>query len=105
VNIALRGKLENWVGTMVPWGSKLVLIGDKKELGEALFRLNRIGYSPEIITMETWKNAGRPVRVSNPISPKELYAMMQKGEAPVIVDVRLPPEWMGLRIGTVLNFP
>jgi len=105
VNIALRGKLENWVGTMVPWGSKLVLIGDKKELGEALFRLNRIGYSPEIITMETWKNAGRPVRVSNPISPKELYAMMQKGEAPVIVDVRLPPEWMGLRIGTVLNLP
>jgi hydroxyacylglutathione hydrolase len=105
VNIALRGKLENWVGTMVPWGSKLVLMGDKKELGEALFRLNRIGYSPEIITMETWKNAGRPVTISNPISPEELYAMMQKGEAPVIVDVRLPAEWMGLRIGTVLNLP
>jgi len=105
VNIALRGKLENWVGVMVPWESKLVLVGNREELKEALFRLNRIGYSPEIITMETWKNAGRPVRISNPISPKELYAMMQKGEAPVIVDVRLPSEWMGLRIGTVLNLP
>ncbi len=31
--------------------------------------------------------------------------MMQKGDAPVIVDVRLPAEWMGLRIGTVLNLP
>ena len=105
VNIALRGKLENWVGVMVPWESKLVLVGNREELKEALFRLNRIGYSPEIITMETWKNAGRPVRISNPISPKELYAMMQKGEAPVIVDVRLPSEWMGLRIGTLLNLP
>ena len=105
VNIALRGKLENWVGVMVPWGSKLVLVGNREELGEALFRLNRIGYSSEIITMAAWRNAGRPVRISNPISPKELYSMMQKGEAPVIVDVRLPPEWMGLRIGTVLNLP
>ncbi len=30
---------------------------------------------------------------------------MQKGEAPLIVDVRLPEEWMALRIGTVLNLP
>ena len=105
VNIALRGRLETWVGIMVPWASKLVLVGNSEELGEALFRLNRIGYSPRIITMETWKNAGQPVKISNPISPKELYAMMQKGEAPVIVDVRLPPEWIGLRIGTVLNLP
>ena len=30
---------------------------------------------------------------------------MQKGEAPLVVDVRLPAEWMALRIGTVLNLP
>ena len=39
------------------------------------------------------------------IKPVDLYAMMQKGEAPVIVDVRLAEEWMGLRIGTVINLP
>ena len=105
VNIALRGKLETWTGVMVPWGAKLVLVGNKDELKEGLFRLNRIGYSPEIITMESWGKAGLPVTVSNPIAPKELYELMQKGEAPVIVDVRLPPEWMALRIGTVLNLP
>ena len=30
---------------------------------------------------------------------------MQAGTAPIIVDVRLPTEWMGLRIGNVLNIP
>ncbi len=30
---------------------------------------------------------------------------MQKGEAPLVIDVRLPTEWMALRIGTVLNLP
>jgi hydroxyacylglutathione hydrolase len=105
VNIALRGKLETWTGVTVPWGAKLVLVGNKKELKEGLFRLNRIGYSPEIITMESWKKAGLSVTVSNPITPKELYDLMKEGQAPVIVDVRLPPEWMALRIGTVLNLP
>ena len=30
---------------------------------------------------------------------------MTNGEAPLVVDVRLPAEWMALRIGTVLNLP
>ena len=30
---------------------------------------------------------------------------MQNGEAPLIVDVRLPTEWMASRIGNVLNLP
>ncbi len=30
---------------------------------------------------------------------------MKSGNAPVIVDVRLPTEWMGLRIGKVINMP
>jgi hydroxyacylglutathione hydrolase len=105
VNIALRGRLETWVGIMVPWNANLVLAGDKEELKEALFRLHRVGYTPGIITLEAWKKAGMPLKESHPITPKELYSLMQEGKAPVIVDVRLPSEWMALRIGTVLNLP
>ena len=105
VNIALRGRLETWMGIMVPWGSRVVLVGDKEELKEGLSRLHRIGYAPEIITLERWRNAGRSVAVSDPISPSALHELMQKGDAPLIVDVRLPSEWMALKIGTVLNLP
>ena len=39
------------------------------------------------------------------ISPQELYDQMKSNTSPIVVDVRLPNEWMGLRIGTVLNLP
>jgi len=105
VNIPLRGRFETWVGTMVPWDANLILVGSKEELKESLFRLHRIGYIPEIITLGAWKKAGQPMKEGNPITPEELYRMMQDGSAPLIVDVRLPSEWMALRIGTVLNLP
>lgn len=105
VNIAARGRLETWVGTMVPWGSELVLAGDMDLLKEALHRLHRVGYKADIITLESWKNAKLSVKTANPIAPRGLYDLMQKREAPLIVDVRLPAEWMALRIGTVLNLP
>ena len=105
VNIALRGRFETWIGTMVPWDADVVLVGSEAELREALFRLHRVGYVPGHITMTSWQKAGLPLKASHPITPEELYRLMQEGKAPVVVDVRLPSEWMALRIGTVLNLP
>lgn len=105
VNIGVRGRFENWVGTIVPWGSKLVLFGTEPELKESVFRLHRIGYKTDVLRTDSWKTAKLPLMVNMPITPKELHALMEKGEAPLIVDVRLPAEWMALKIGTVLNLP
>ena len=106
VNIALRGRLETWVGIMVPWGARLVLVGEPADLKEAVLRLHRVGYTVAgTLTTDTWKKAGLPVAKNEMVKPGDLYAQMQKGTAPVIVDVRLPAEWMGLRIGTVVNLP
>ncbi len=110
VNIGLRGRFETWVGIMVPWkagqgGGGLVLVGEPEDLKEAVFRLNRVGYKASTLAFQTWKAANLPVVTSRQIAPAELYAQMQKREAPVIVDVRLPNEWMGLRIGQVVNLP
>lgn len=105
VNIGVRGRLETWVGTMVPWGEDLVLCGDRAELKEAVYRLHRVGYKARLTRMESWVKAGLPLNRNELVTPAQLYALMQKGEAPVIVDVRLPSEWMGVRIGTVVNLP
>jgi len=106
VNIALRGRLETWVGIMVPWGSRTVLCGSVEEMKEAVYRLHRVGYDiAGAVTIDAWVAAKQPVLSNEPIQPQVLYQRMKDGTAPVIVDVRLPSEWMGLRIGNVVNLP
>ncbi len=106
VNIGLRGRLETWVGIMVPWGSRTVLCGGAEEMKEAAFRLHRVGYDVAgAVGFEAWVAAKQPVFSNEPIGPLALYQRMKDGTAPVIVDVRLPSEWMGLRIGNVVNLP
>jgi rhodanese-related sulfurtransferase len=90
---------------MVPWGANLVLCGDAREVQEASRRLHRVGYRAEVTAIEDWKKAGLPLAQSQLIKPQELYAQMQAPDSPVVVDVRLPNEWMGLRLGTVVNLP
>ncbi len=105
VNIGVRGRLETWVGIMVPWEAKLVLCGGTAELLESLRRLHRVGYRAGVITLESWKKGGLPLATSALVTPADLSEKMRKETAPLVIDVRLPSEWMGLRIGTVVNLP
>lgn len=105
VNIALRGRLETWVGVMVPWGSPLVLTGSREEIAEGSFRLHRVGYTAKQLLFDDWVAASLPLKSVELLDPSILYESMKSGNAPVIVDVRLPTEWMGLRIGQVINLP
>ena len=55
--------------------------------------------------MEAWDKSGLSQEKVALVPPQDLYDQMQKGTAPIIVDVRLPTEWMALRIGDILNLP
>jgi len=109
LNIGIRGRFETWVGIMVPWGSRIVLVGTEDETKEAVFRLHRIGYDAVDGYLQggtdAWKQAGLPMQTVTLVKPRDLYDELQAGTAPIIVDVRLPAEWMGVRIGNVLNIP
>jgi rhodanese-related sulfurtransferase/glyoxylase-like metal-dependent hydrolase (beta-lactamase superfamily II) len=111
VNIGLRGRFETWSGIMIPWGEPLVLIGTTdEEVREAANRLHRIGYDAPVGYLkggvEAWKKDGLPVNTVTLVQPAELQAAIKAGTAPLLVDVRLPAEWMGLRISeNLLNYP
>jgi rhodanese-related sulfurtransferase len=109
INIGIRGRFETWSGIMIPWGEPFILVGSEGEVQEAAFRLKRIGYDVPagflLGGLDAWKQASLRVGSLTMVKPKELYQQMKDGVAPVIVDVRLPNEWMGLRIGNVLNVP
>jgi rhodanese-related sulfurtransferase/glyoxylase-like metal-dependent hydrolase (beta-lactamase superfamily II) len=105
VNIGIRGRFETWTGIMVPWGSNVVLAGEAPDIQEAFHRLHRVGYTGKSVVTSEWQKAGLALNKNILMPPAQLYAAMQAGTEPIIVDVRLPSEWMGLRIGTVLNLP
>lgn len=109
INIGIRGRFETWTGIMIPWGEPFVLAGTPDEVKEAAFRLKRIGYDTPAgaVTSDAaqWKQAQLPVGSLQLLAPLDLHKQMQEGTAPIIVDVRLPSEWMALRIGEVLNIP
>jgi len=109
ISIGIRGRFETWTGIMIPWGEPFVLVGSDGEVQEAAFRLKRIGYDAPAGFLqdgvEGWSRASLPTRTVTLVQPAELHKQMQAGTAPIVVDVRLPAEWMGLRIGNVLNIP
>ncbi len=109
INIGIRGRFETWTGIMTPWGNPFVLVGSDEEVRESASRLKRIGYdAPSGFlqgSVDAWKKAGLPSGTLKLVQAQTLHREMQAGTAPVIVDVRLPAEWMALRIGNVLNIP
>jgi glyoxylase-like metal-dependent hydrolase (beta-lactamase superfamily II)/rhodanese-related sulfurtransferase len=109
ISIGIRGRFETWTGIMIPWGDPFALIGSEDEVREAAFRLKRIGYDTPVGYLQggvdAWKQAKLPVGSLKLLMPQELHRQMQAGTAPIVVDVRLPSEWMALRIGNVLNIP
>jgi rhodanese-related sulfurtransferase len=109
VNVALRGRLDTWTGIVVPFSATLLLIGSDDEVREATFRLRRIGYD-QISGylqggMAAWRAAGLEVLTSKLVAPRALHARMQRGEEPMVVDVRTEDEHAELRLGDYANIP
>ncbi|HZD57694.1 MAG TPA: rhodanese-like domain-containing protein, partial [Anaerolineales bacterium] len=96
--IPLGAPLITWAGWVIPFGSPLVLVGsDARELDQAVRQLIRIGYDDLRRTLaggfEAWEAEGRPV-TRLPVMPvQELAERLERGVAPLILDVRSDAEW------------
>lgn len=96
--IPLAAPLITWAGWVVPFGTPIILITDTPaEREEAVRQLIRIGYDDLRGYLEggiaAWEAAGRPVTQVPVIPVEELHRELERGNAPVVLDVRQDAEW------------
>ncbi len=101
INIGLRGQFERWVARIVPFHARLILQGSDEEMRIAARRLKRVGYIADYLDASQDFTSFK----SREISPEELYKSMQKGQGPLVIDVRKAKEVAESRIGPLLNIP
>ena len=96
INLALRGSFATWAGTLLDRSRPVVLLGDPGSETEAATRLGRIGFDQVAGHLDDLMGAmkSRPdlVRRVTKVSPVELWARIDAGTAPLVVDVRAPSE-------------
>ena len=98
INIGLDGDFAPWVGQLIPdVNHPILLVTEAGKEEEAVTRLSRVGYDHTLGFLkggfETWRKAGKDVETTRRITVEELEALVKKGEAPLVIDVRKKSEY------------
>lgn len=110
VNIGLEGTFAPWVGALVPdIRQPLLLITGPGKEEETVLRLARVGYEQVIGYLlggfDAWKQTGKETDSITRISARELAGALSSGDAPLVIDVRRPPEYEAGHVKEALNLP
>lgn len=110
INFGLDGNFAQWVGEMIPDVKQPILLvtyPDKEE--EAVTRLSRVGYDNTLGYLkggfETWKKSGKDVETTRRITVADLEKLVEKGEAPLVIDVRKKSEFDSEHLIDAVNIP
>ncbi len=107
-SIPFGGSAGTWVGWLVEEGRPIVLVSDEPGDREEMVRqLIRIGYDAldgyVEGGMDAWAETRLPVSRIGAVSPRDLYAQMEGGDGPVVIDVRFGYEWRSGHIPGTVN--
>lgn len=93
ISIAVRPAFASWLGWVVPFGARLVLMLESGQLAEAVDLAHRIGYDAieGWVTFGSWRDAALPVSSVEEIDPAEAAARARAGA--VLLDVRQADEF------------
>ena len=109
LEIGLDGQFASWVGSMVPKGRALLLLGEAGREEEAALRCARVGYDNVVGYLEggieAWKGAGRTVEAFTRVEAAELREEMGTLNPPILLDVRGPGERKTESIPGTLHVP
>ena len=98
INVGLSGQFASWAGTLIPHGSKLVVVAaDDAKVGEAATRLARVGLEPVegflAGGMTAWRDAGFETAGVPQITVEELRRRLDEQPGLQVLDVRRPVEY------------
>ncbi len=103
INVSVRGRLDTWTGSVIPFDAPLVLVGSSDEAREAAFRFKRIGIDHVVGRLapdfEKARRAGLAVRATELVAPKQLADRIARHVEPIVVDVRTGEERAELSLG------
>lgn len=96
LNVGLDGRFASWVGAVVAFGARLVLVAPKGREKEAALRLGRVGYDGVLGWLKGGANAWakRPELLSRleRVTPQELDREIASRTPPLVLDIRTPGE-------------
>ncbi len=109
ISIGLEGRFAEWVGALLPFQQKIVLVTEEGKEEETVVRMARVGFS-QIVgflkgSYEHWKNAGEKIDMIIDIEPDELKMDMNYDPKMIIVDVRKELEFDNGHVTSALNIP
>lgn len=107
INVGLNGQYAVWVGTVVPFGARLVLVLEAGKEEESILRLARVGYDHVAGYLaggpDAWVAAGKHLEEVRSIGAEEIAPELAEGAT--IVDVRNPGEFESSHIKQAMNVP
>lgn len=107
ISVGLEGRFAEWAGSMLPFGSPLVLVTDAGKEQETIVRLARVGLDKVEGYLEggyeAWKAAGENIDLIISVDPDELAMDMPHDQNLVVVDVRKPGEYADGHVKGALN--
>jgi glyoxylase-like metal-dependent hydrolase (beta-lactamase superfamily II)/rhodanese-related sulfurtransferase len=110
LNIGLGGQFASWAGSLIPMGTKIVIVAeDSGGVDEAATRLARVGLDSVEGYLEggiyAWDRAGFDLARVPQMPVDELRVRIGEGATPEILDVRRPAEYRDGHVHGSRNLP
>ncbi len=110
MNVPPGPRFSTWTGWVVPDKATILLVLPEDRRAEEVARsLARVGYDKVsgVLAggMGAWMQAGRPIVHLPQVSVHELRERLEKGPAPLVLDVRTDEEWRAGHIAGAVHMP
>ncbi len=109
INIGLGGQFATWAGTLLDRVRPILIVAEPGREQEAALRLGRIGFDH----VKGYLRGGMEALAARPelvwpterVTPLAVAEELEKGDSPLVLDIRSPTEWTGKHIDGSVNIP